>query len=382
MNGRVTIQEVKSLLQARMLEYCKQMLPRGRREAGKWVSNNPITADDKKSPALKVHLDGSQAGAWKCWRSGDGGDAIGLCAYLNGFPARDNKSGMKFAAEFLGLSRMLPAERRDLRKQAENARKKQDEEAQKKRLWRLQAAKKLFFSATESWKEWAVAGCCEFMPVQRHFVEYLAGRNIAIDQIPYLDESTFRFSPGTEYWKLAEWRYENGRRRKVKPGPEFPAVHSAMRNAFGQITACHVTFLDPLQPVKAPLDPPKLMFGEALGSFISISKGKSGEDPITPQDPALVGISEGIETAFTIAEAMPDERIWAAGSLAGFKKLPLDLPCVGKAILCRDNNTGNDQAQRQFDAAVEALEAFEKPVAIIAPPDPAMDDFNDLATQG
>ena len=383
MSAVLDIREIKAMMQARIEEYCREMLPKGRREAGQWASSNPITQDYKKTAALKVTLSGSSAGAWICWRSGAKGDAIGLAAYLNGGDPKDHKFGRQCAASWLGVSSMKPEERREARDRAEKTRAAQEKDAAKQRERKLKAAKELYASAPESWNEWVKAGSGVLMPVQKHFIAYLAARGIAIDQIKHLDPLTFRFSPATEYWRLAEWRKNaKGYMEKTKAGPEYPTVHSAIRGKFGQGVACHCTFLDPLLPQKAPVSPPKLMRGEALGGLISISRGPTDKNHWEPQKSGLVAIAEGIETALTIAEAIPEARVWAAGSLANFRHCPVDLECVGEIVLCRDNNEGNAQAQKLFDSCLQELETHGKPVTVINPPDNGtgeVDDFNDLA---
>jgi hypothetical protein len=69
--------------------------------------------------------------------------------------------------------------------------------------------------------------------------------------------------------------------------------------------------------------------------------------------------------------------VWAGGSLAGVGGAPVDLDCVEWVLFARDNNDGNAQAQKQFSAALERLEASGKRVHVEA--SHVGDDFNDLA---
>jgi hypothetical protein len=373
------IKAVKVMLQDRVEDICREFLPRGRRMGRQWVSANPVTGDEKKDPAFKVYLAGADAGGWKDWRSGDGGDIIGLMAYLHGHGTRDHAAGYRIALDWLGYASMSDQDREKARQKAEQAKKKAAAQDEKERKRQLDRGLKLFRSGQESWHEWSQQPGSRLMPVQQHFVNYLYGRNIAIDQIANLDTMTFRFSPSTEYWTKGQWTHENGYARKVQDGPSYPCAHAAIRNPFGQIIGCHCTFLDPLEPRKAPEKPAKLMRGFHLGGFISLSLGPSGKNPFINQEPGLIAVAEGIETGLTVAEAEPEARVWAAGSLAGFGQLPIDMACVGEVIVCRDNNDGNKQAEDQFAEALDSLEKHGKPVTVIN--SPVGDDFNDLANE-
>jgi hypothetical protein len=188
-----------------------------------------------------------------------------------------------------------------------------------------------------------------------------------------------RYSAGTEYWKHAEWkRQPDGRMLKVKAGPILPAIHSAFRTATGQVIACHCTFLDPVDPVKARLgaDTAKLMRGEVKGAVIRISHGPEGLPPEEARQAHPLIIGEGIENALSVAIAVPEARVWAAGSLANIGNCPVDLPCVSQVIMAIDNDWENAQAQRQLEQALEALAASGKPLSTMAAHDGG--DFNDL----
>lgn len=357
---------IKEQLQQRIESVARTLLPDGRRESGQWVSWNPVENDRGKTPALKVRLTGGVPGAWKCWRCGESGDVIRLIAYLN---RTDTAGALAWSRDFLGIRAMSREEREQMRRAAElqkKRREKQDREA-RKRKW--ETAQRLFFDRA--------LPCHADSPAERHGRAYFAARKVPLDEVQNLNPDTFRFSRATEWWKGAEWRNEGGRRLKLKPGPDFPAIHSAMRQWNGFISACHVTFLDPARPAKAPVDAAKLMLGEALGAVIEISMGPEGEPFWQSQDPHPVILAEGIETALSLAIAAPEARVWACGSLAGIGGAPIQLPCVSWILFARDNNDGNPQAQKQFEQALSRLESHGKRVIVEA--SHVGDDFNDLA---
>jgi len=279
--------------------------------------------------------------------------------------------------DWLGIRRMNVDERRELARRASQTRVIHEQKSASNRIKRIMLANKL-------WQKGRAFNVdC---PARRHAFDYFAGRNIPIDRQNFnLDMNTFRFSNATEYWKMAQYKTVDGKRRKIKPGPDFPAIHAAMRSPTGQLTACHVTFLDPQRPQKVNLGkefPSKMIIGEANGSVIRLNHGKSGlppEDDLCGQN---LHAAEGIETGLQLCHALPDERLWAAGSLSNFANMPIDMECCESLIIWRDNNIGNMTARGQFDRAFEALEMHSKPISVMNPPErDGVDDYNDLSKQ-
>lgn len=377
---------VKAGLVDRMGEVARALLPRGKMEGGQWVSFNPVTHDEKpgRDPTLKIRVRGGDVGAWRCWRCGDTGDALGLVAYVLTGNAKNVKEALAWGRDFLGLEKLSREDRAKLQRSHAARREEESRNDEARRARKLVEADRLFNGKPSSHGPALVpqgtfrlgAGGA----VDAHVAAYFAGRSIDLAGMANRNALTFRTSPATEWWKGARWEHVDGRRWKDEAGPMFPALHSAMRNRMGIVTCCHVTFLDPVKPVKAPVQPAKLMFGEALGAVIEISTGPSGipfwqADRDGVIDPLI--IAEGIETAASFSAEIPEARVWAAGSLAGVGGAPIDLACVEWVMFARDNNTGNAQAQRQFDQALSRLESHGKRVIVEA--SHVGDDFNDLA---
>lgn len=383
MSGDLDI--VKAGLVGRMESVCRALLPAGRREGGLWVSHNPLGDDARKTPAFKVRIAGGDVGAWRDWRGGDKGDALGLVAYCL---RTDVKGALAWGRDFLGLRAMTREDREAMRRVERERAVRREKDDAAARACKLLDADRLFSCQGEQARDVGPAAVPlgtfalgSSTSAEAHALAYLGTRGIELGALAGLNRRSFRFSPQTEWWKAATWsRDGSGRRWKSDPGPRFPAIHSAMRNRMGIVTCCHVTFLDPVRPAKAPVTPAKLMFGEALGSVIEISTGPSGipfwkADRDGVIDPLI--IAEGIETAASFAGVVPEARIWAAGSLAGVAAAPIDLDCVDWVLFARDNNAGNRQAQQQFDRALAALEGSGKRVVVEA--SHVGDDFNDLA---
>jgi hypothetical protein len=369
---------VKAGLVDRVGDVCAKLLPDGRAEGGLWVSWNPVENDKGKTPALKVRIRGGDLGAWRCWRCGEKGDVIKLVAYLM---RTDTKGALAWGRDFLGIRSMSAAERAELRK-VESTRRHDRERADARRLARKLQSAAALFHASPSDRETGPALCPHGTfpfglgsPAEQHARRYFEARKVAIglEVAPW----SFSFSPATEWWKGAQWETSAERKIKTKRGPLFPAIHSAMRAPTGIVTACHVTFLDPVKPAKAPVQPPKLMFGEALGAVIELAPGAAHEPFWTCPTPGPLILAEGIETGLSFAVNVPEARVWAGGSLAGVASAPVHLPCVDWILFARDNNQGNAQAQKQFAAALERLEASGKRVVVEA--SHVGDDFNDLA---
>jgi len=331
---------IKTGLIDRMKDVCQALLPGGRAESGQWVSHNPVTNDfSHANPALKVRLRGGVVGAWKDWRCGDKGDALGLVAYIL---RTDTSGALVWGRDFLGLKAMSRADREAMKKAAAVNREKREKDDTAARARKLAGAQKLFLQDSFSFQ----ADRRFAHEAQRHAERYFTARQVPLASIPTLNPDSFQFAPATEWWKGATWKVAGGRRWKEKAGPSFPAVHSAMR-----------------------------------GAVIEISMGPNNrpfwQDDCSQGGPQPVVLAEGIETALAFAVSGTPARVWACGSLAGIGGAPIALPCISWVLFARDNNAGNAQAQKQFAAALEKLEASGKTIVVEA--SHVGDDFNDLA---
>ena len=359
------IQDIKEMLHACVLEVCQECLPGGRRQGRLYVANNPVTGDYKKTPQTKVALD-QDVGAWIDWRSNAKGDIFKLIEYTQG---TDFKGAMTWARDFLGLEAMSFAERSRMRDQAKKRAVQQTEEADKARQWKLKKARQTFRAGDPLDAN---------TPAARHVRAYLCAR-LGIDSlrdIPNFAWDSFRASPSQEWWNGAEWKVRDRKKIKVKNGPDFPCMLSAFKVPTGQITACHYTYLDPLSPKKAAVDPPKLQLGEAKGAAIWLTHGPEQKPISEAQEVHILGLFEGIETGLSMALEASDWRVCAGGSLSNMGNVPIDQPCISAVALGRDNNTGNEAAQAGFNRTLERLEDAGKPIHVFNPH--FGDDFNDI----
>lgn len=368
MTDRTSVAEIKALLQMRVRELVERVLPTAR-FAGAYATVN-LKHPGRPGGQLVVWLRGSSPGAWKDYLGGDKGDVIDLVAYAvhnrsRPYSREDRIKAIEWARGFLGLADMPPAERVKARRLAEHrAAERQANEAEREARARRRAFD--MWNAARPIAQGAAA------------VAYLAGRGIRLDQVPNL-EADLRFAPSLEWWMGAQ-RDES--HRKLRPGPSFPAIVSAMRNEAGAIMAVHCTFLAPDGSGKAPVDKPKLMWPGVKGCVIRIAKGASGR---TPEEAAAAGerdlvvICEGLEDGLSIAMARPDLRVWACGSLAGIAGAPA-LPCVRGFIVAADNDWQTPAAVAQLERALERLRTHGVPVTVAH--SPTGKDFNDCLREG
>ncbi|TYC51635.1 hypothetical protein FMN50_20355 [Rhodobacterales bacterium] len=361
--GRAEVLEIKQMLVARVEDVCRQLLPDGRRIGRTWKANNPVMDKPGQTPELNVYLSGI-VGSWKDFRSGDKGDIFTLFQYVHG---TDFAGAMRLAKDFLGLSTMSAEDRRNFQRQAKVAAEKNDAAAQRKEAAKRREAEKLFLSG-------AVYGSGS--PAEMHARRFdIETRGIDLDGIEHLDKTTFRYLPDVEYWPLAEWRRDPATRqfRKVKEGPRFPAIVSAMRGPLGQFIDHHVTFLDPLIPDKAKLPPlpsgkprsPRLMKCPNKGAVMRISHGPEGKPPEHSTEPHPLILTEGRETALHVARAVPQARVWACGSINGIGAAPVDFAFVSSVIVAGENDWNNAHAQGQLRNALNTLEATGKPLDLM-----------------
>ena len=359
MAGRATIADVKALLQARVEPLVRELFPAARVSGG--YASLSSSRPGAEGGSFVVWIKGSSPGAWKDYASGEKGDVIDLIAYAQGAPhpysSDDRKKALDFARGWLGLDSGQPI---DLARARDAANRRAQERAQTQ-------AERLELQRKRAFKMWLNARPSLLdTPAER----YLASRGILLRELARL-EADLRFHPGLEWWMGASRRPDGSR----IPGPVFPAMIAAMRDAHGAVRAVHCTFLAPDGSGKADVAKTKLIWPACGGLVIRLAKGASGLTPEEATEQGARGIcmvSEGIETGLSMAAGRPDLRCWAAGSLAGLAAVPL-LPCVSGWIVGADNDWGL-AARQGLDRALAALRAHA-PAAVAT--SPVGKDFND-----
>lgn len=369
--NRSDLPEIKQGLRDRIIDLCGQLLPDGKRSGRLWVAHNPVTQDYSQSAEFKVALD-RDIGAWKDYRTGEKGDVIKLVQYVM---ATDVKGALAWSRDFLGFSRMNADDRRRMAEKAKAARQVAEQKERADTLKRMEHAERIWSSGFQD----GAASSAEAFARR-----YFAARGIPLEEIANRDLQTLRFTHEQEFWKRAVYRYEDGKRIKVKAGPKYPAILSAMRLATGQISAVHMTFLDPLGPRKLPVDKgedenSKIMFGPSAGAVIRITHGPEGQPPEMARQAFPLLLGEGLETTATNAMVMPEMRAWAAGSLSNMLTAPVWLPCVSSIVLLRDHFK-HPTTEKQFDDVCAVMARSGKPWVAIE--SIAGNDFNDMVNEG
>lgn len=343
------------------LETILELLYRAERKharTGLWNIVNPYRPGAKPEQ-MAVWLKGARRGAFKDFAGDVKGDAIDLVAF--GLQGSIDDASRMAAVEWIedryGLRSMSPAKREQIDKESQARRQAAEARDKRRRETSIGKARRFFFSCSER-----LVGT----PAD----SYLVSRNVEISKIPHLGRS-LRFRADCEYWML------EGR-------PQIPAMVSAMVDAGGRIGACHYTFLKPDGSGKADVPKAKLMFPETTGLVIRLTNGASGlpaEEAAAQGIAGPCGLLEGIEDGLSGAQAVPDLRMWAAGSLSGLLTVP-DHPAVSSWIVFKDNDWGKRQAQQLFNRAIARLKGFGKPVEVVSMPADWGKDVNDAIRSG
>src|SRR5712691_8919221 len=128
-------------------------------------------------------------------------------------------------------------------------------------------------------------------------------------------------------------------------GRYFPTMVAAVQDRDGKVVAIHRTFLRPDGSGKADLDNPKMMLGPTAGGAVRFG-------PVAP----TIYVAEGVETALSIARAMPEVSVWAALSIGGLRRMALPDP-VREIVICadRDLNRAGEKAAHEAAGRFVAL---------------------------
>jgi hypothetical protein len=141
--------------------------------------------------------------------------------------------------------------------------------------------------------------------------------------------------------------------------------------------AIHRTWLEvtaPGQAQKAPLDNPKKTLGTYRGGHIPIARGESNKAIAQAPAGETVDITEGIEDALSVAQAIPECRVVAAVSLSNLAALAL--PSQLKSVRIWRQNDTHPAAISAFERALTAQIKADRDVIIPQMPK-GVKDVND-----
>ncbi|HXF44939.1 MAG TPA: toprim domain-containing protein [Burkholderiaceae bacterium] len=313
--------------------------------------SDPMSRD--RDPSLVIWTHGGRL-TFRRYGSDAAGDIIDLVAYLHGWP-RGSREAVRWLADFVGLERLTPAQRRLA---AARAHKLIEQEQH-------HHDEKLSLARADAFGLWRAA-----TPIEGSLGEvYLRSRGIVLRDLPdgvrggARTPSALRFLPA---------------HRHVESGRTLPCLIAACvdfacfaarppRAAKPMIQAVHRTWLKPDGSGKADVAPVKKVWPSYAGLVIPLWRGASNlsvRDAIASGLRETLVLTEGIEDGLSAVVANPEHRVWAAISLNNLANVPIP-ECIDGIIVHRQRDWHNLQAVAAFEAAIGKLEATGRPVAIV-----------------
>lgn len=343
-----SFEEIRDEMNARILEFCKDLLPDGHKNGGYWIARNPVRGD-KSAGSFWVRID-RPVGVWRDEATGDGGDVIKLAMYLGQLP--DYSATRDWCLKWLGWSKGEAA--RPTRPAIATA-PVDDMAAEQTLIANRRSALGLWLNAVKITPANLDATIGRYfdgrgIDLERHFVA--KGRELP-GAIRYLAAHDYR---------LAE---DKGRM-------SLPCMITLISGADGKPVGVHRTWFAPDRRGKAVLPDPKKNKPRKIwpagwkGGAIRISKGAGNLSPeaaVAKGRRAALVVTEGIEDAMSVAIACPDHRVWAAGTLGNLGQIPV-MGCVSRIIVCADNDWNKPRAMAELNAAVKTLGAHSVPVGV------------------
>lgn len=355
MAGPMDIRQIAALLADRCADLCADILPDGKPVGGEWRVGS-VAGEPGQS--LAVRMTGAKAGTWCDFGGPDHhrGDLVELVAQAK--CAGDKRAAIGWARRWLGLEDGDPAALERLRREAVAKRRKRAQDAAAEREEVRRKAFGLFLSAQPRLAGTPAAA-------------YLAGRGI--------DLARLGRQPGALRFHPACWCGEAGAR--------LPALLAAISGEVadpdtGEIRrgflGVHRTWLAPDGRGgwgKAPLQHPKLSWGDYAGGCIALWRGVAGTPLARMAAGERIVVGEGIEDALSPILARPEYRALAAVSLSNLGNLALPVPA--DITVLAQNEWDNATALAQLDRALGKLIAAGHTVRLARPPD-GLKDFNDM----
>ncbi len=316
--------------------------------ASQWLGlpSKVVGRDARWKGTLSVTIKGEEAGRWRQWSSGEGGrDLISLYSHAHNV---DWKTALKELGKSLSLDNS-EASTQPRKSKMQSPSPQQDGHSD---LQRIEKARALYQKGVP------IAGTLAEKYLREH-------RGIQGD----LPED-FRFVKSIKHFQTQEWR---------------PALVAPLWDKENRLTGLTRIFLnrdgskyegfyqdDHGQPQKAN---PKISLGVLGQSAVVVQEGI---------DPTTVWVAEGIETALSVAQAMPHQTVMATLSVERLKNIAIK-PGVEKVVICADHDGVHANS---YNSVIEAVGHHLSKVSRVFMAMPSaiagMDkvDFNDLLKQG
>ncbi len=305
--------------------------------------------------AMTVNFRGSKAGWWRCWSGNEGGkDLISLYAHQYKLSWHE---ALQALAEDFGIKTEKPLFK------TENL--------------KIQEAKRVAQEAARAEKKAITAAKTEVQRIRKALDCY--HRSIPISNT--LAQKYLRDTRGVEGELPEDFRF--CARIKHKDTEKWtPALVVPVRNAKGEIQGItrifldsegkklKATYIDELGNKKAAAD--KLSLGVLRQTEAIINQGQNSE---------TVYVVEGIETALSVRDALPEHKIVATLSASRLYDIPL-APETKRVIICADEDGPNASSNKSVVGAIKTYVAKGLQVEVAYPRALiGLDktDFNDLA---
>jgi hypothetical protein len=330
---RMDLDELKRLLVDRVQEVARHYAPAGRAVRGNWIACCPYRADHNPG-SFRIGLGGRHRGVVVDFAEDQRG--FNLFEFVRRcIGAAESAEGVREtiaeARRFLGLE--LQDEAALARARARSAAIAAQVAAE-----RDQAARDLDRNRKEAKSMW-LAG--HPLAAGDPVWSYLAGRGIALDQLP-------GEKPGALRAHSSLWEAESRR--------PYPTMLAAVSDpSTGQFLAVHRTYLSSVNGlwVKAAIGAAKKTWPSFAGGVIAVWRG-SRTTSIRHHDSAKHGplwLTEGIEDALSIALARPDRSVAATVSVGNLANIALP-PAARDLVLAQDNDGENPAVAAAIDAAL------------------------------
>ncbi|MBP6103533.1 MAG: relaxase domain-containing protein [Gammaproteobacteria bacterium] len=333
--ARIDVDALNHRLESDLLGYATQLLGKPKK----------VNSTDARWPGtLSLKLKGDKAGAWARWSTGDKG--YGLVSLYKVVHGVSWKESLKAMAAMCGLSPEMTQHTPPSPKRSPIAQRNvASEEAAKQE--RIQWAQTVYKSG---------------IPVVGTLAEkYLREHRSIQGALP----EDFRYSPALKHLDTKQLT---------------PALMAPLRDKDHRITGMVRIFLN--------ADGSKLeaRYKDDQGQWQkATTKANLGiaehSGVIVQQGQGTLWVAEGIETALSIAEAMPHQKVMASTSVDRLRTIPVG-PEIHTVVLCADKDEAGSQTFKSLIKAVEHHLSQDKKVFIAMPQGAEKCDFNDLMQQG
>lgn len=381
MNHRYTIEEIKAMLEARVDELARELVPDGHKDGHHWRADTPWGG---RGQSFCITLSGAKQGLVKDFAAGKATDLLGLVAQLR--CAGKIGDAIKWSLSWLGLEHdaRTPEQIRHTARQAEAARAARiardaaEEKARAEKAYRRWQALKV--------ERKEIAGTpVEFYLKRRGIDLRLLGRQpgaLVFDPQCYCFE---RY----QALRAAGAAEEDAQARCL-----LPAMVALVNDLAGSPLGVHRTWLEQDEGghwTKARLQSPKKSLGPIRGGMIKLHRGRSGLPLQDAPKGSAVLLGEGIENSLGAALAQPG--YYAVSGISLSNMASIELPATVEDVIVLGENDplptdpGLTATERQAAIEREAqkarvLAALQRPgrrVRLYQPPKALLDlPINDL----